>query len=92
VIIAASLVVIAVLAGSLWLAQRPRLVRSRVRDQFVVTLKSGAGFQGVLYAADRQAWVLRGVTAIGAGDRDSNVPVDGEVLVMVADIDYAQRP
>lgn len=89
-VVLAALLVVAVPA--LWLLERPRLVRSRVRDRLVVTLKSGAGFEGVLYAADRQVWVLRGVTAIGAGERSTDVPVDGEMVILVADIDYAQRP
>jgi hypothetical protein len=58
----------------------------------VVTLKSGAAFDGVLYQADRGAWVLRNAHALGAADDGANVPVDGEVLILTSDIDFAQRP
>lgn len=73
-------------------SQRLRLVRSRLRSRVIVTLKSGASFDGVLYAADREAWVLRDATALAAGERGASVPVDGEVLVLAGEIDYAQRP
>lgn len=71
---------------------RPSAVSERVRSRVLVTLKSGAAFDGVLYAADRRAWVLRNASALGAGDRGETVPVDGEVLILTGDIDFAQRP
>jgi small nuclear ribonucleoprotein (snRNP)-like protein len=73
-------------------ASRPGTVRDRLRSRVVVTLKSGAAFDGVLYSADRGAWVLRNAHALGAGENDSNVPVDGEVLILASDIEFAQRP
>ena len=89
VVVLAALSVMAVrLAG-----ERSRAaVTSRMRSRVVVTLKSGAAFDGVLYAADRSAWVLRNAHALGAGDRAENVPVDGEVLILASDIEFAQRP
>ncbi len=86
------LVVLAFAAGFLLERGRPALVRSRVRSRFVVTLKTGEAFDGVLYAADSQAWVLRGVQALGAGEAGSTVPVDGELVILVDDIAFAQRP
>jgi small nuclear ribonucleoprotein (snRNP)-like protein len=72
---------------------RPRsLVRSRLRSRVVVTLKSGASFEGVLAEVDARAWVLRSAQALGVGDHGANVPVDGEVLILVSDVEYAQRP
>lgn len=85
------LVVTVVLVIVAWLLSRPRLLRSRLRSRFVVTLKSGAAFDGLLYASDARTWVLRNAQALGAGDRDADVPVDGEVVLLVAEIDYAQR-
>ncbi len=91
-IIAWAIIAAVMLVGVAVLVGRPRLVRSRVKSRVVVTLKSGASFEGVLFEVDANAWVLRSAVALGAGDRDGNVPVDGEVLLFVADIEYAQRP
>jgi hypothetical protein len=67
-------------------------VNSRLRSRVVVTLKSGAAFDGVLFEAGRSAWVLRSAHALGAGENGTNVAVDGEVLILTGDIDFAQRP
>jgi hypothetical protein len=67
-------------------------VNRLTREKLVVTLKSGAAFEGVLYEADERTWILRGVFALGAGDNGENVPVDGELLLFVVDIAYAQKP
>ncbi len=91
-IVAGSILAAAVLVSVAILAGRPRLVRSRVKSRVIVTLKSGATFAGVLAGADGQAWVLKGVTALGATVQDPSVPVDGEVLVLLAEVDYCQRP
>ena len=81
-----------VLSAAAFILYPRSLVRARTRSRVVVTLKSGASFEGVLFAADRGAWVLRDAHALGAGDHGANVPVDGELLVLVADIEYAQKP
>lgn len=75
-----------------WAAAQPRVMKARMRHRVVVTLKDGGSFDGVLWETDSRVWVLRNAVALGAGDRDADVPVDGEVLVMVADVAYAQRP
>lgn len=69
-----------------------RAVRSRLRTRLIVTLKSGDAFDGVLWEADGRVWVLRQANAHGAGGQGEDLTVDGEVLLMVADIQYAQRP
>lgn len=80
-------------AAAIWVGSRPSVVvRSRLRQRLVVTLKSGAAFQGLLFQADRSTWVLREVVALGAADRGENVPLDGEVILAVAEIDYCQKP
>lgn len=71
---------------------KPSPLRSRSRSRVLVTLKTGAAFDGVLFESDRRLWVLRSAQAIGAGDRDTNVPVDGEVLIFTADIEFVQKP
>lgn len=65
------------------------VLRRRRLKRIIVTLKSGASFDGVLWEHDSEAWVLKNVDAITSGKR---VPVDGEVVVMVKDIDFTQRP
>jgi hypothetical protein len=65
-----------------------RILRSRVRQTVIVTLKTGASFRGVLYDADREALVLRGTQVLGG--REGAAPVDGELVVLVADVDYLQ--
>lgn len=68
------------------------VVRGKLRRRLVVTLKSGASFDGLLFGADREAWVLRDVVALGAADRGQNAAVDGELVLFVSDIDYCQKP
>lgn len=65
------------------------IIRRRLRERLVVTLKTGEAFDGVLFEADRGAWVLRNASALGG---TKAVPVDGEVLILTSDIAYAQRP
>jgi small nuclear ribonucleoprotein (snRNP)-like protein len=67
-----------------------RVVRSHLRHRLVVTLKSGEAFDGVLFEADPEAWVLRNANAVGHDGK--TLPVDGEVLILTADIAFAQRP
>ena len=82
-----------ILAGVAAFVFRPRsIVRRRTKARLVVTLKSGASFEGVLFEADATAWVLRNARALRAAGDGADVPVDGEVLILVADVEYAQRP
>jgi hypothetical protein len=93
VLLAVLLAVIVASAVTLtYRATRPCSVAQRMRSRVVVTLKSGAAFDGVLHTADGSAWVLRSAHALGAGEDGGPVPVDGEVLILTSDIDYAQRP
>lgn len=71
---------------------RSRVLRSRLRERFMVTTKDGAAFAGVLYSLDDRALVLRDAEAVAAADDKSNVPLDGEVILLVADVAYMQRP
>lgn len=72
----------------LTLMNRPRILTARTRRAVMVTLKSGASFKGVLTDADAHALVLKGAEAVGA----EVVPVDGELIVLRADVDYMQLP
>ena len=69
-----------------------RVVRQRLREKVIVTTKDGAAFSGVLFDADSKALVLRQSEALGAADDKSDVPVDGEVIVLLPDVAFIQRP
>lgn len=88
--LAALAVLAVVLFAAVALAAQDRLVRRRIRDRVIVTLKSGAAFNGVLHEVDRRTFVLRNAKALSGSD--DAVPVDGELLVHRADVDYLQRP
>lgn len=97
--IAAALVLVAaaIVAHRFWphpvyVAPEPvlSLLEQRLRELVVVTLKTGAAFRGVLVDADDKVWVLRNAEALSADQRP--VPVDGEVVILVADVAYANKP
>lgn len=68
-----------------------RLIRERLREDVVVTMKSGEAFRGVLYAADGRSFVLRDAKALT--DMSARpVGVDGELILARDQIDYFQRP
>lgn len=69
-------------------ARRSTSLSSLERRRTIVTLKSGEAFAGVLYAVDRESLTLRNAELLTAGERA--VPVDGEVLVLRADVAYLQ--
>lgn len=71
---------------------RDRILRSRLRERVVVTLKTGDAFAGILYSSDDKALVLREAMAIGAAGRREDLPLDGELIVLVPDVAYIQRP
>lgn len=68
------------------------ILKSRLRERFLVTTKDGAVFEGLLYASDRKALVLRDAQAMGAAEDKSDVPLDGEIIVLLSDVAYLQRP
>lgn len=58
----------------------------------MVTTKAGETFDGVLYSADKTALVLRNTEVVGAGENKTNLPLDGELIVLLADVAFIQRP
>lgn len=70
---------------------RDRLMRRRLRETVVVTLKTGAAFKGALFEADARSFVLRNAELLGRPDV-APIPVDGELMVARADVEYVQRP
>jgi small nuclear ribonucleoprotein (snRNP)-like protein len=71
---------------------RSRILRSRLRERFLVTTKDGAAFSGLLYSLDKKALVLREAEAVQAAEDKSNLPLDGEVIIFASDVAYMQRP
>lgn len=63
------------------------VLRRRTVKAAIVTLKSGSSFRGVLWEHDWQALVLRNVQLLSP---DAPTPVDGELVVFVADVDTMQ--
>ena len=71
---------------------RSRVLNTRLRERVIVTCKTGESFAGVLFSHDNKALVLRQTEALGVGENGTNVPVDGELIVLLADVAYLQRP
>lgn len=65
-----------------------RVLKQRMRLGVIVTLKSKAAFSGVLFDHDDQAIVLRNVECLTNSAQPT--PVDGELIVFVADVDTLQ--
>lgn len=93
IVLAATLLAIGVVvAALLMIRSRDRLLRERLCNKVVVTLKTGTAFSGVLYAADDRAVILRDTQALGAALNGDHVAVDGELVLFRTDIDFLQRP
>jgi hypothetical protein len=91
--VAATVLASGALAG-VWVPHpgRDRLLRGRLRAEVIVTLRSGMAFRGVLFEADARSVVLRNAVALGRTGDGVHHPVDGEVLVARADVEFFQRP
>ena len=66
-----------------------RVLRQRRRFTVVVALKTGAVFRGVLYDSDAQCLVLRRTELLTADAPAA--PVDGELIILLADVETVQR-
>lgn len=71
---------------------RSRVLSTRLRERVIVTTKTGDSFAGILYSHDDKALVLREAQALGAGERSTDLPLDGELIVLLPDVAYIQRP
>jgi small nuclear ribonucleoprotein (snRNP)-like protein len=69
-----------------------RLLKKRLLQRVIVTMKTGDAFEGLLYEIDTHAWFLRDACAIGAGEKNTNLPLDGELVLLASEIAFAQRP
>lgn len=71
--------------------RRSRVIASRLRERVIVTLKTGDAFAGLLFTHDNKALVLRETEALGAGERRTNLALDGELILLLADVAYIQK-
>lgn len=90
ILLLAALVILLTVALMI-ITTRDRLVRRRVRKDVIVTMRSGEAFRGVLHDADGRSFVLRDAKALTDASARP-VPVDGELVLDRAQIDYMQRP
>lgn len=66
-----------------------RIVKKYVRDRFVVTMKDGQTWNGLLTDADTVTLSLADVQAISPDG--SRVKADGEIFLPRADVAYMQK-
>jgi len=94
IILAAAVLVCGLVAATLlWIwSGRDRLLRERLCDKVVVTLKTGPSFSGVLFKVDDRAVILRDTQALGAALNGDHLAVDGELVLFRTDIEFLQRP
>lgn len=67
-----------------------RVLRDRVRQRVLITLKSGETFAGVLWEYDREAFVLKDAAQLNPGE--APIPVDGEWVTLASEVAYLQIP
>lgn len=68
---------------------RDRLLKSLLRERFIVTLKTGEAFDGLLDRWDESTIELLNVFAV---TDKSRAPVDGRIYLPRAHVAYMQRP
>jgi hypothetical protein len=88
-----ALFVLALVALVLWHTERSdldRVVQQNLRCRYVITLKSGEAFDGLLVEADGRSLVLTQASSLATG-RDP-IKVDGSLILLRSDVAYLQRP
>ncbi|MBC7594521.1 MAG: hypothetical protein H7288_11385 [Kineosporiaceae bacterium] len=68
---------------------KDRLLKQLLRERFVITLRTGESFDGLLVDADEKT--VRLVDAVALTEAGRRV-VDGELFVPRAEIVYLQKP
>jgi hypothetical protein len=68
------------------------ILRQAIKERVIVTLKTGEGFEGLLFWADGKTWELVQAKAIGAGRGGADAPVDGRLLIPADNVAYCQKP
>ena len=70
------------------------MLNRRLRTTVLLTLKTGEAFNGVLWEADKTAYVLRNASLASPSTNPTPevTAVDGELVILVADVAYMQIP
>lgn len=68
---------------------RDRIVRTHLRQRFIVTMKSGDAFEGLLWDSDAGTLILADAHI---QLNDGSVPADGFVFLSRMDVAYMQLP
>lgn len=69
---------------------RSRILRNRTSCVFIVTMKTGQAYRGVLFDHDTRCLILRNTDALDG--QGGPIPVDGELLLMWDDVAFMNRP
>lgn len=88
-VVAAFTLALAVVAAAWLLSSTETLLKRLVRRRCLVSCKDGQTFSGVLWDADRGCIVLKAATVVGDA---GSAAVDGEVLILRADVSFIQVP
>jgi hypothetical protein len=68
--------------------KRDRLLRLEIKERFVVTLKAGPMFSGMLIDADDRTFHFADVRLV---QTNGSVPADGQLYIERANVAYLQR-
>lgn len=66
-----------------------KLIRQHLRERFVVTLRGGESFDGLLVDADEKTYRMVDAFAV---DGKNRVSVDGELFLPRGEVLYLQKP
>ena len=69
---------------------RSRILAARERCVFIVTCKDGRAYRGVLFDNDARCLVLRNTEVLDGPN--GPLPVDGELVLLWADVAFLNRP
>jgi small nuclear ribonucleoprotein (snRNP)-like protein len=73
-------------------ARRDKILRTLVLAKFVVTMKTGETFEGLLQTFDESTLVLVRADAVTVTTTaETRIPVDGALYIARSDIAYMQR-
>lgn len=71
------------------MGRRDKLIRQHLRERFVVTLRAGESFEGLLVEADEKTFRFVNAFALAGRNR---VSVDGELFIPRSEALYLQKP
>lgn len=74
------------------MARADKILRSLVRSRFLVTLKTGEAFDGVLLSLDSSTLELVDAEVVTSSKvAQTRIPVDGRLYLQRVDVAYMQR-